>query len=489
MNEGRAAQPGRLRTYLSGGRAGQPNPGEAPHPRQASKLRSYVLGGAVLAAAASLAACSGGQSVGGGSSSANSSSPYGFTTATQNPKSEITVWVDSTRLPAAQAYEKAHPGQKIKIVTYDGDANGSNSFRTKMELYNRAGSGWPDVVFTADDNSASWGSQSGTGDLAPLNKGTKNLIPAATLSGFASGSLGVCTVNGSVYCLRNDLAQNVLWYNKTLMDKWGYQVPATWEQYQALAAKVATQHPGYIVGTAGDAWTPEIYMWGSECPASQVTGPKAITVNTSSPNCVRAAKMLDSLIANKTMSTQDIFGPQFAKQQGSKILMVPGPAWYGGSVFQGLLKTPKGQIAVAPAPQWASASTPVTGAVGGGAWWVSAHSTNLAAAVQFATWVTTSDAYQVDLAPGYPAYTAAAAKWIAKQQASGYWANNISAPIIAAASQVWPGWVPPEFSQEAVWASTVSAGMAQGKSIESLLPAWQTAITNQAKVLGYTVGK
>ena len=41
----------------------------------------------------------------------------------------------------------------------------------------------------------------------------------------------MCTVNGSVYCLRNDLAQNVLWYNKTLMDKWGYQVPATWEQY------------------------------------------------------------------------------------------------------------------------------------------------------------------------------------------------------------------------------------------------------------------
>ena len=169
-------------------------------------------------------------------------------------------------------------------------------------------------------------------------------------------------------------------------------------------------------------------MWGSECPASQVTGPKAITVNTSSPDCVRAAKMLDSLIANKTMSTQDIFGPQFAKQQGSKILMMPGPDWYGGSVFQGLLKTPKGQIAVAPALHWANESTPVTGAVGGGAWWVSAHSTNLAAAVKFATWVTTSDAYQVDLAPGYPAYKAAAVKWVAKQQASGYWANNISHP-------------------------------------------------------------
>lgn len=373
------------------------NEGRARHRR----LRNYLQGAAVVLAAASLAACSGGQSIGGSpATGSNSSSPYGFTTAKQSATAPITVWVDSTRLPAAQAFEKANPGTKIKIVTYDGDANGSNSFRTKMELFNRAGSGWPDVVFTADDNSASWGSLSGTGNLAPLNKGTRQLVPSSTLSGFATGSLGVCTVNGAVYCLRNDLAQNVLWYNKALMDKWGYQVPTTWEQYQALASKVAQQHPGYIVGTAGDAWTPEIYMWGSECPASQVTGLKQITVNTGSPDCVRAARMLDSLIASKTMSTQQIFGPQFAKQQGSKILMLPGPDWYGGSVFQGLLKTPKGQIAVAPALHWANESPPVTGAVGGGAWWVSAHSTNLAAAIKFVTWVTTSDAYQAELAPG-----------------------------------------------------------------------------------------
>lgn len=87
------------------------------------------------------------------------------------------VVLAAASLAAGQAFEKANPSIKIKIVTYDGDANGSNSFRTKMDLFNRAGSGWPDVVFTADDNSASWGSMSGTGNLAPLNKGVR---PAAT---------------------------------------------------------------------------------------------------------------------------------------------------------------------------------------------------------------------------------------------------------------------------------------------------------------------
>ena len=270
-----------------------------------------------------------------------------------------------------------------------------------------------------------------------------------------------------MYCLRNDLAQNVLWYNKSLMDQVGLPGPHHLGAVPGPGGQGGQgQHPGYIVGTAGDAWTPEIYMWGSECPASQVTGAKAITVNTSEPG-LRPRGQDAGLPSspNKTMSTQELFGPQFAKQQGGKVLMLPGPAWYGGAVFQGTLKTPKGQIAVAPALHWADESTPVDRHVGGGAWWVSAHSTNLRPRRKFATWVTTSDAYQVDLAPGYPAYKAAAAKWLAKQQSSGYWANDISRPDHRRGR---PGLdragARPEFSQESVWARRCPPGMAQGKT-------------------------
>ena len=165
MNEGRAAQPGRLRTYLPGGRAGQtPKTG---------KLRTYLLGGAVLAAALHPGRL--------------------LRRPVHRRRLQLRQLRQPVRLHRGQAESEVGdhrlggldpaarraglpegaPGQKIKIVTYDGDANGSNSFQTKMELFNRAGSGWPDVVFTADDNSASWGSLSGTGDLAPLNKGTR----------------------------------------------------------------------------------------------------------------------------------------------------------------------------------------------------------------------------------------------------------------------------------------------------------------------------
>jgi hypothetical protein len=45
------------------------------------------------------------------------------------------------------------------------------------------------------------------------------------------------------------------------------------------------------------------------------------------------------------------------------------------------------------------------------------------------------------------------------------------APIEQAANEVWTGWGSGGFSQEAVWAKVVLAGMSQGKTIESLLPA------------------
>ena len=440
------------------------------------------MGAAItLAALFAAAACGSPNPAGNGGDTGK----YGFATAEQTD-GKLVVWVDSTRLDAAKAYQKAHPKARLDIVTYDGNANGSNTLKTKTQLFDRAHEGWPDVVFTTDNNTASWASQGDNAFVAPLSEG---LLDKSTLDGFAPGALDVCTVDGKVYCLRNDLAQVVLWYNKTLLDQFGYTVPKTWEEYETLGEKVATEHPGYLIGTAGDAWAPEIYMWGAECPANQVTGPKTITVKATDAKCARAAKMMDKLVANKTMSMAPLFGPDFAKNLADKVLMLPGPAWYGGAVFQGTLKTPAGQLAVADPLHWADQSSPVTGNVGGGTWWLSRHTAHLDAAKDFITWITTADEYQVDLAPGYPAHAGAAAKWLTKQQESGYYTGDISGPLTAAAGQVWSGWGSPEFSQEAVWAKTVIPGQTDGKTVESLLPDWQTAIEQQAQVFGYQVKK
>jgi ABC-type glycerol-3-phosphate transport system substrate-binding protein len=448
-------------------------------PRAPWTRAAFAVG--ATAVAITLAACgNGGSSAASGTSSGGATS--GFTQAAQSAGA-LTVWVDSSRVPAAQAYAKANPNVKLNIVTYDGDANGSNTLQTKVDLFDRTGSGWPDVVFSAENNEVSWAQPAGF--AAPLNKG---LIPSSTLSQFSPGALDPCTVNGTVYCLRNDLAPTMLWYNAPLMKQWGYQVPTTWPQYEQIGEEVAKQHPGYIVGAAGDSFTPEIFMWASQCQANGITGIRAVTVNVTSANCTRMASLLDTLLADKSMSKLSAFSSAFDKQEKGKVLMVPAPVWFAGAVFDSTsgLNTPKGQIAAAPMPQWPG-STPATGDVGGGTWLVSAHSTHLTEAVNFIEWVTTNDAYQADLAPGLPAYAPAAKAWLAGQQKIGYFANDIAPAVQQVASQVWSGWGYGKFSQEAIWAATITPGITAGKSILSMLPAWQTAITNYATAAGYQV--
>jgi ABC-type glycerol-3-phosphate transport system substrate-binding protein len=443
--------------------------------RAIGKRRSALVAGCVATVMLS-AAC------GGSGGTAATTAKDGFNQAPQKDGA-LTVWVDATRMDAAKLYQKLHPSVKLDIVSYDGNANGSNYLQTKVQLFNRTGKGWPDVVFSSQNNEVTWAVDAGF--AAPLDKG---LIPEATLGQFAKGANDVCTVDGTLYCLRNDLSQAVLWYNAPLLKKFGYQVPTTWEEYERLGKKVAKEHPGYLVGDAGDSFTPEIYLWASKCGANDITGPKSVSVNTTSEACSKMAKLMDVLIENKSMSISGVFSTDFAKNKADKVLLMPGPAWFGGAVFKDGLKTPAGQIGAAPIPQWQGDSAPSTGNVGGGTWLLSKHSTHLKAATDFLKWVTTDNAYQGEKAPGFPAYAPAAENWLKGQDASGYFVGDLSA-LKDASSQVWSGWGSGQFSQEAIWAATVKPGLTQGKSIVSMLPAWKDSIVKYAQSNGYKVSQ
>ena len=444
------------------------------------KVRSIATVASVATISLLLAACS-------GSTSTNGQSSFGFPEAKQS-NAPITVWVDATRVPAAKAFEAAYPKDNIKVVTYDGAANGTNSFQTKMNLYDKANSGWPDVVWSTQDNDASWASQKDGKTQAFAAVLDQGYISKTTLDGFNPGALDPCTVNGHVYCFRNDLAPNVLWYNASMLKQFGYTVPTTWQQYEALGVKLASEHPGYIIGSVGDSFEgPEIYMWGSKCQANDITGARAVTINTTSANCKRGASLMDTLTANGSLTQDSIFSPDFVKKYTGKVLMIPGPAWLGGAIFDSKtsLNVPAGQIGVAAPPTWGS-EAPATGDVGGGTWFISSHSKNLAEAKKFAEFVTTAPNYQVKLAPGLPAFASAQKQWLAAQEQSGYYVTPLT-ELTNASSVVWPGWGAGQFSQEAIWAKTMIPAVAAGKKVVDMLPAWQTAIADQAQTFGYTV--
>ncbi|RFA15717.1 sugar ABC transporter substrate-binding protein [Subtercola boreus] len=448
----------------------------------ASQHRRFARLLAVTAAVATvglLSACSGGDT-------GASDSGLGFQSVEQVADSPITVWVDAAREPIATAFKAANPDIPITIETYDGNAGGSDSFKTKMALFDQSGEGWPDVVFSTQTNDASWAAQESNGVqafAAPLNKG---VLDDSFLSGFTAGANAPMTVDGTVYGLRNDLAPVVLWYNQKLLDQFGYTVPTTWEEYEALSDKLAADHPGYILGSVGDGFTGTyVYYWGAQAPIFQVDG-DAFSTNFADDHSKRMTALLDHMIANKTLVQDSVFGANFASYS-DKLVAIPGPAWYSGAVFQNTagLNVPAGEIGAA-APLYWNGEDKVTGNVGGGVWYASSHSKNLKAVADFLKYAVSSDK-AAELASGLPAYTATSDAWLKTQSGSGYFVGDFAGAVNTAASSVWDGWGFPSFSPETAYSSIVIPGLAAGKSVADLVPAWEAEIKNEAQVQGYTV--
>jgi ABC-type glycerol-3-phosphate transport system substrate-binding protein len=411
---------------------------------------------------------------GGGSSGSGSSKP------------SLTVWVDAARIPVAKAYQKAHPDVDMDIVTFDGDGNGATTLQTKIQLWNRAGNGWPDVIFSEQVQDPVWMSQPPFDFAAPV----ENLIPDSLRSQWPKTSTGQCTIDGTQYCVQDNLAQVVLWVNQKQMDAFGYTVPTTWQEWAALGAKVAQEHPGYIVGNIGESFSHWIYLWGNQCPLQQLNG-NELTINAGDMHCTRAAALLDPLIADGTVPPLSVFTPDFVKKYGGssdKVLMMPGPSWYAQSVFGDTLKIPAGEMTAANPLQWNDETPVTTGQVGGGPWIISRHSQNSQAAADFVIWATTKfNPTGKDARPGYPAYAPLATKWLKTLSTNPYFAADPTPALKAAADEIWSGWSLVTYPDQPIWSQTVVTQLVAGDSLSSRLQPFADALTDAAKAADYAV--
>lgn len=399
-------------------------------------------------------------------------------------KGELLAWVDNTRMPAAQQYKKAHPDLKMRIVTIPPDAG---YVPTKISLANRTRSGWPDVVFLANPAEAATLAGAKFGYAAPLD----DLVPRSVRDGFTPGALDTCTFGGKTYCLRNDIAPTVLWYDTTLMKKYGYEVPRTWAQYQQTGLKAAKEHPGTIVGAINGKYGAGIYFGSSGCPTRDTLSLTKVDIDLTDQRCARVADLLQPLARKKAVTTVAPIDPAFAKLgNDNKILMLPGPAWFGDFMFQPAFKVPKGHIAAAPMPTWPGENKSYAGQVGGGAFLVSTHAGQRAkAAADLVRWMTTDVALQAKQ-PTYPAFTAAARKWGEAKSKDPYYASDPMPALSAAAGALRPGFGAVRY--EADWQNsfndTLGKAADSGGSLKDALGQWQDKLKDAAESTGYTVG-
>ncbi len=391
----------------------------------------------------------------------------------------ITVWIDADRQKAVDLYKQAHPADASKINAVIVDRN---QFPGKVLLENTIGSGWPDVVFAEPDLVAQ---VSDTAHHFPLD--LSPYVSTDIQSKFAG--LDACRVGGKLYCLRNDLAQFVLYYNKPLMDQFGYTVPTTWEDYEALGLKVAKEHPGYIIGEFADAFVLDAYFWGSQCPFHQVSG-NTLYTNLTDPNCTRVAKMLDTLIPSGALSTNAGYfdNGMTALGNNNKILMLPGPSWMAKALFEGTwYKSSNHQLGVAPPLKWASDPQAYTGALGGAAWTVSNHTKNPKLAADFVTWVTTSPDY-LGHAENFPAYLPTADVWAQTIGSDPIFASDPYPVYKQAAQEFDPKYQYVRFDDRTIFGTTVvTPVLTKGGTVESKLSDYQTQLTALAVSVGYNV--
>ena len=445
----------------------------------AHRRRLILTSLAVTSTAVAMASCGGDDDDAG----AKSDKPATTTAAKRGPASgALTVWVDSVRLPVAKAYAKAHPDVNLKIVSFDGDANGATTLQTKTQLWNRSGKGWPDVIFSEQVNDPVWMARKPFEFAAPV----KGLVPDDALKQWPAPSTAQCTIDGKQYCVQDNLAQVVLWVNKKLMDRFGYEVPTTWQEWAALGQKVATEHPGYIVGNSGDSFSHWIYLWSGQCPLQQVKGQKVL-INATDEHCTRMATLLDPLIKNGTVPPLSVFTPDFAKKYGGKsdkVLLMPGPSWYATALFKDTLHVPAGQMTAAMPLKWEDESPVTTGQVGGGPWIISRHSENLNAAGDFVTWATT---VFNENRPGYPAYAPLADRWLETLAKDSFFAADPTPPLKEAAPLIWQGWNLVSYPDQPVWSNTVVTKLVAGKPLSSLLQPLGDGLANAARAAGYEV--
>jgi multiple sugar transport system substrate-binding protein len=362
----------------------------------------------------------------------------------------------------------------------------------KVSLFNRVKKGWPDVVF---------GPPNDVSVLADANNvlALDKYAPASFWKDMEGGNKWCKGADGKTYCVKNDLAQDVLWVNTKLMKQFGYTVPKTMDEFAKIGADIAKNHPGYSLGALGTQGMYSGYLWPSQCPVNQATSSTVVTIAPKSPKCTRATTLVQPMIDSGVLSTSAPWDADFIADFGKpdKVVMTIGPSWFGEFVIKPASSwaVPAGEITAAEMPMWAGEKVNYSGEWGGGIYTVSPHSKYPTEALAFAIFMVSDKRNVTDVlnpdgshgAPTFPASAKGNAYWKAKISADTWYSANPYPAMLAQSTKIFPGEKPVSYDSNGAMEGTYSNALKKTKNAQSALEEFATYATGLAKQLGYTV--
>lgn len=388
----------------------------------------------------------------------------------------LNVLVDQTRASEIQAYLTEHPALpykvNVKVITTDP--------LTELRLALKANSNIPDVVFDSSPTLYAGSEfQIYAGNLS-------RYFPARVIKNFVKTSLDDCYLNGQLLCIRNDVAQDVLWVNTRLFNLFRYKVPQTWQQFEQIGLRLAKEHPGYSIGTfVGEDSTMDEYFGAFQCPFNQVLTPKTVRINMHATGCQRMYTTLDPLLKANVLSTTDgAFTGGLSLGAQDKFLMEIGPSWWGDHIIEPLYKT-QGEWTANQPPAWGS-SPRVTGSAGGGVWMMYKNTPSATQAAAFIKAITT-DVPGAGSKPTYPAYSPAVPVWTAHIAQDKFFSRSPVSALNAAAGELTNTLSFARFDYTPVYETVITTGLQHGQSLASMANSMQSALSKLATQAGYNV--
>jgi len=223
-----------------------------------------------------------------------------------------------------------------------------------------------------------------------------------------------------------------------------------------------------------------------------VLGEKSVSINFSDYRSLRAARLVDTLLANGTLFPYSYFDPKFNQiARENQLLMMVAPAWFalycfGGKPGSQYYETSEHQLGVAAPLRWDGDTQMMTSAMGGGGWVVSKHTQNVPLALDFIIWMVSAPEFWA-ISPDYPVYVPVQPEWQKVVSTNPLFANDPFPPMEAASQAISPLFTMPDYDAIDILNDFVARILRQKLTLESQLPTLDAAMTVRAKQAGYEV--
>lgn len=447
-------------------------------------IKRFKTIAAVLAVVLTLSACSGGDDDAGGGKAAAPAGQADIDKAMQTP-TELTFW---SWVPNIQKevdmFTAKYPAIKVKLV----NAGQGEPQYTKLRTALKAGTGAPDVAQIEFQYIPTFSLTKSLVDLRPYGaEALKDKFVDWTWS-------QVSGANGEVWAYPQDTGPMGLLYRQDLFDKYGIEVPKTWDEFAAASRKLHAADPNvYLTNLAPNqngVWMGLLWQAGVKPFAN--TGPDSVGVKLNDEPSKKLGAYWGGLIKEGVVSTDpDFTDPWYQALNRGKYAAWIAAAW-GPTFLSGSAKSTTGKWRAAPLPQW-DAGKPASGNWGGSTSAVVTGTKNPIAAAKFAEYINTDPAVTKRFATEQFLFPATKALLtdpeFTGQKPEFYGGQTVNQVFSDISGTVDTQFQWPPFLDQVGndWDETVGKSFADKSDTGAALDQWQTRVTDYAKNQGFKV--